>query len=93
MATIIISLPKQIVLVILGFPSTKDDKGAMAAKGIAVTGFIIVTIWGTLWLRGKLRLAKDAIQAERNEVLSDEIRRQVKLATEQLEKDNSRVND
>ena len=65
----------------------------MAAKGIAVTGFIIVTIWGTLWLRGKLRLAKDAIQAERNEVLSDEIRRQVKLATEQLEKDNSRVND
>lgn len=59
----------------------------MAAKGISATGFIIITIWGTLWLRGKLRLAKDAIQAERNEELSDEIRKQVRLAAEQLEKD------
>jgi len=86
MTTIILSLPKQIVLVILGYPSTRDDKGATAAKVVSTTGFMIVTVWGTFWLKKQLRMAKDLIQAERNEELSDEIRKQVRLATEQLEK-------
>lgn len=81
-----ISLPKQIVLVILGYPSTKDNKGATVAKIIAISGFVIVTIWGTFWLRRQLRIAKDAIQAERNEALAEELRKQVRLAAEQLEK-------
>lgn len=84
MFTIILSLPKQIVFVILGYPSTKDDKGATAAKIVAISGLILVTIWGTIWLRRNLRIAKDAIRAERNESLSREITKQVEaLAAEQ----------
>lgn len=91
--TIIISLPKQIVLVVLGYPSTQEEKGAIAAKVVAISFFIIVTIWGTVWLRQRLRMAKDAIRAERNEALSEEIRKQVRLAKEQLVKDYEKGKD
>lgn len=85
MITIILSLPKQIVFVILGYPATKDDRGAVAAKVIAVTGLLVVTILGTVWLRRQIRFAKDAIRAERNEELSAEIRKQVQaLDSEQV---------
>lgn len=85
MLSLILSLPKQIVFVILGYPANKDDKAAIAAKAIAISGLVIVTIWGTLWLRRQLRSAKDAIGAERDEKLSAEIRKQVK-AVEKMEK-------
>lgn len=68
MLTVVLSLPKQIVFVILGDPDYKDVKAVSIAKAIAVVLLIIITIWGTRWVRQRLRVAKRDIRAERDQI-------------------------
>lgn len=65
MVSVILSLPKQIIFVVLGDPSNKGETGAKIGKVIAVGVLVIVTLYGTRWIRGRLAIATREIKAER----------------------------
>lgn len=77
MTTVVLSLPKQIIFVVLGDPSLKDNKGATVAKVVAIIILILITIWGSMWVKRRLQVAKREIQAERDEALMDKTRNYV----------------
>lgn len=43
MGTVVLSLPKQIIFVVLGTPSSENSKGARYAKVIAILILVLVT--------------------------------------------------
>lgn len=60
MTTVILTLPKQIVFVILGSPSTQNSKGAKAGKIVAIAVVVVITCKscvapGARRRRGRLR--------------------------------------
>lgn len=66
MVSVILSLPKQIIFVVLGDPSSKGKTGAKIGKVIAVAVLVLVTLYGTRWIRKRLVIATREIEAERN---------------------------
>lgn len=74
MVTVLISLPKQIIFVILGSPSNQSSQGAKWAKVIAIGVLVIITIAASYWMRKKLAAATAEIEAERGVSRDDEDR-------------------
>ncbi|KAK9900402.1 hypothetical protein P389DRAFT_11847 [Cystobasidium minutum MCA 4210] len=66
MLTVVLSLPKQIIFVVLGDPSAKGKTGAKIGKVVAVGVLVIVTLLGTRWISRRIAIAKKEIEAERN---------------------------
>lgn len=66
MVSVILSLPKQIIFVVLGDPTSKGKTGAKIGKVIAVAVLVIVTLYGTRWIRKRLLIATKEIEEERN---------------------------
>ncbi|KAG0650676.1 Golgi apparatus membrane TVP38 [Hyphodiscus hymeniophilus] len=62
---LIISLPKTIVFVVLGAPTAKNSKGAKWAKVVAIGVVVIITIFASIWIRRKMAIAVQEIEAER----------------------------
>lgn len=83
MTTVILSLPKQIVFVALGSPSTQNAKGAKAGKIVAIAVVVVITgkssvAPGARRLRGRL--------ADGSAVFASRwIRRKVAVATKEIE--------
>ncbi|KAJ4388105.1 hypothetical protein N0V93_008710 [Gnomoniopsis smithogilvyi] len=65
MATVIASLPKVIVFVALGTPSSEHSKGARAAKIVAIGIVVVITLFATRWIRQKMAIVTKEIEAER----------------------------
>ncbi|CAN8105041.1 unnamed protein product [Discula destructiva] len=65
MATVILSLPKVIVFVALGTPSSEHSKGARVGKVIAIGVLVVITLFATRWIRQKMAVATQEIGAER----------------------------
>lgn len=76
MISVILSLPKQIIFVVLGDPSSKGKTGAKIGKVIAVAVLVIVTLFGTRWIRKRLAIATKEIEAERNADVASKQRQQ-----------------
>jgi len=66
MVSVILSLPKQIIFVVLGDPSSRGKTGARIGKVIAVAILVLITLYGTWWIRKRLLIATKEIEAERN---------------------------
>lgn len=66
MLTVVLSLPKQIIFVVLGDPSSKGKTGAKIGKVIAVGVLVLITLFGTRWIYRRIAIAKKEIEAERN---------------------------
>ncbi|KAG4431910.1 hypothetical protein IFR05_012609 [Cadophora sp. M221] len=65
MATVVLSLPKSMVFVALGSPSSKNSKAAKWGKVAAIAVVVIITIFASMWIRKKMVVATAAIMAER----------------------------
>jgi len=65
MSTVVLSLPKTIVFVALGTPSSETSTGAKYAKVIAVIVLVAVTLFASRWIRGRMKIAIKEIEAER----------------------------
>ncbi|KAJ5050811.1 uncharacterized protein L3040_002680 [Drepanopeziza brunnea f. sp. 'multigermtubi'] len=74
MATVILSLPKSMVFVALGSPSSKNSKTAKYGKVAAIVIVVIITIFASMWIRKKMTVATRKIMVERGIALggSDE---------------------
>ena len=89
MVTVILSLPKSIVFVVLGSPTAKNSKGAKWAKVVAIGVVVVITgnsllalmilaplihleVLASIWIRRKLAIATDEIEAERGISHGDE---------------------
>lgn len=66
MTTVILSLPKSMVFVALGTPSSENSKGAKYAKVVAIGIVVIVTVFASIWIRKKMAIAIKQIEAERS---------------------------
>lgn len=66
MISVVLSLPKQIIFVVLGDPSSKGKTGAKIGKVIAVGVLVLITLYGTRWIYQRIVIAKREIEAERN---------------------------
>jgi len=75
MVTVVLSLPKQILVAFLGYQGAEHNKTMIALKVLAIVFLVLVTIWGTWWLKGELRIAKDAIRAERDNAVMAEVKK------------------
>lgn len=71
MSTVILSLPKSIVFVALGAPSSENSKGAKVGKVIAIGVLVVVTIFASRWIRQKMAVATREIEAERAAGMGD----------------------
>ncbi|CZS91704.1 uncharacterized protein RAG0_02220 [Rhynchosporium agropyri] len=65
MITVVLSLPKSLVFVALGSPSSKDSQTAKWGKVAAIAVVVIITIFASLWIRKKMIVATRTIMAER----------------------------
>ncbi|KAH9214077.1 hypothetical protein DL95DRAFT_390027 [Leptodontidium sp. 2 PMI_412] len=65
MATVVLSLPKSMVFVALGSPSSKNSKAAKWGKVAAIAVVVIITIFASMWIRKKMAVATRTIMAER----------------------------
>jgi len=65
MITVIISLPKSIVFVVLGTGTGSSTKGAKVGKVVAIGVLVLVTIFASRWIRTRMKVATEAIEAER----------------------------
>ncbi|KAJ4421126.1 hypothetical protein N0V82_003890 [Gnomoniopsis sp. IMI 355080] len=65
MATVIASLPKVIVFVALGTPTSEHSKGAKAGKVVAIGVVVVITLFATRWIRRKMAIVTKEIEAER----------------------------
>ncbi|CZR67892.1 uncharacterized protein PAC_17791 [Phialocephala subalpina] len=65
MATVILSLPKSMVFVALGSPSSKNSKAAKYGKVLAIAVVVIITVFASVWIRKKMAIATREIMAER----------------------------
>jgi len=72
MVTVILSLPKAMVFVALGTPSSEHSKGGKWAKIIAIAIVVLVTIFASIYIRKKMNIAIKEIEAERNMSQGDE---------------------
>ncbi|KAI9047206.1 hypothetical protein LZ554_008660 [Drepanopeziza brunnea f. sp. 'monogermtubi'] len=70
MATVILSLPKSMVFVALGSPSSQNSKAAKYGKVAAIAIVVIITILASMWIRKKMTVATRNIMAERGIALS-----------------------
>jgi len=66
MATVILSLPKSMVFVALGSPSSEHSKGAKWGKVVAIGIVVLITVFASWWIRKKMVVATREIEAERN---------------------------
>ncbi|KAE8444554.1 hypothetical protein EG329_014478 [Mollisiaceae sp. DMI_Dod_QoI] len=66
MVTVLLSLPKSMVFVALGAPTSKNSKAAKYGKVIAVAVVVAVTVFASIWIRKKMSIATKQIEAERN---------------------------
>jgi len=57
MATVVLSLPKSMVFVALGSPSSKNSKAAKWGKVAAIAIVVIITIFASMWIRRKMAVA------------------------------------
>ncbi|KAL2062177.1 hypothetical protein VTL71DRAFT_6443 [Oculimacula yallundae] len=65
MITVILSLPKSVVFVALGSPSSKGSKAAKWGKVAAIAVVVVITIFASMWIRKKMNVATRIILAER----------------------------
>jgi hypothetical protein len=65
MTTVILSLPKSLVFVALGAPSSEGSKGTKVGKVIAIGVVVAITIFASWWIRKKMAIATKEIEAER----------------------------
>ncbi|KAH7390081.1 hypothetical protein BKA64DRAFT_725269 [Cadophora sp. MPI-SDFR-AT-0126] len=65
MATVVLSLPKSMVFVALGSPSSKNSKAAKWGKVAAIAIVVVITIFASMWIRKKMAVATRTIMAER----------------------------
>ncbi|KAF8847179.1 hypothetical protein BDZ45DRAFT_666092 [Acephala macrosclerotiorum] len=65
MTTVVLSLPKSMVFVALGSPSSKNSKAAKYGKVLAIAVVVIITIFASIWIRKKMAIATREIMAER----------------------------
>ncbi|KAN0094098.1 hypothetical protein V8E51_017282 [Hyaloscypha variabilis] len=65
MTTVILSLPKSMVFVALGTPSSEGSKGTKYAKVVAIGVVVAITIFASVWIRKKMNIAIKQIEAER----------------------------
>jgi type VI protein secretion system component VasK len=65
MITVILSLPKTLVFVVLGSPGNDKSKAAKWGKVVAIGVVVIITIFASWWIRKKMTVAIKEIEAER----------------------------
>lgn len=65
MATVFLSLPKNLVFVALGTPASENSKGAKWAKVVAIGVVVVITLFASWWIRKKMTVAIKEIQSER----------------------------
>lgn len=65
MSTVVLSLPKTMVFVALGTPSSESSKGAKIGKVIAIGIVVAITVWASIWIRKQMAMATKEIEAER----------------------------
>lgn len=65
MTTVFLSLPKSVVFVALGTPSSEGTKATKYGKVVAIVVVVAITIFASIWIRKKMVIAIKAIEAER----------------------------
>ncbi|TVY54726.1 Golgi apparatus membrane protein TVP38 [Lachnellula cervina] len=65
MATVILSLPKSMVFVALGSPSSEGSKAAKWGKVVAIGVVVLISVFASWWIRKKMIVATREIKAER----------------------------
>ncbi|RDW57210.1 hypothetical protein BP5796_12660 [Coleophoma crateriformis] len=65
MVTVFLSLPKSIVFVALGTGSSENSKAVKWGKVVAIGVVVVITIFASLWIRKKMKIAIAEIKAER----------------------------
>lgn len=72
MVTVILSLPKSMVFVALGSPSSKNSKAAKYGKVVAIAVVVIITVFASIWIRKKMAIATRQVEQDRGISHGDE---------------------
>lgn len=72
MTTVILSLPKSLVFVALGSPSSQNSKAAKWGKAAAIFVVVVITLIASVWIRKQMKVATQQIEAERGITHEDE---------------------
>lgn len=72
MVTVVLSLPKSMVFVALGSPSSKNSKAAKYGKVVAIAVVVIITLFASIWIRKRMVVATREVMAERGLTGDDE---------------------
>jgi len=65
MATVVLSLPKSMVFVALGSPSSEGSSAAKWGKVVAIGVVVLISVFASWWIRKKMIVATREIKAER----------------------------
>lgn len=71
MTTVILSLPKTIIFVILSSPDLQNSTGAKVGKYFAIAILVAITIFASRWIGRRSRVAIKEIEEERTRLYGD----------------------